>query len=159
MFGRISTALVLLSLPAMADSGMFQQVRDKDPVTLVLPDGECDAKVVSRNLDRLTLKLKRKTGACGERDSLVVLSRMDVQDVVNNTRRTNRPGESRAGFCAAAAMALVGVPSALAIAEGARNAPVALLVLFGSGVGGALLCREGHTRYTVFTERIVPAQP
>lgn len=134
MFGRISTALVLLSMPSVADSGLFQQIRGKDRVTLVVPNGECDAKVVARNLDRLTLKLKRTTAACGERDSLVVLSRTDVQDVVNNTRRANRPGESRAGFCAAAAMALVGAPSALAIAEGAGNGPVALLVLFAAAL-------------------------
>ncbi|HYL75342.1 MAG TPA: hypothetical protein VEU96_14110 [Bryobacteraceae bacterium] len=159
MFFRISTALALLSMPMVADSGLFLQIRDKDTVTLVVPNGSCDAKVVSRSLDRLTLKLQRKTGPCGERDSLVSLSRMDVQDVAGNTRRGRHSGESRAGFCAAAATALVGAPSALAISEGAGNEPVALLVLLGSAVGGAILCRERHTRYTIFTERIVPSQP
>jgi len=158
MFCRISTALVLLSMQVVADSGLLRQIREKDRITVVLPGGACDAKVVNRTLDQLKLKLGRKAGACGERDSMVVLSRMDVQDVVNN-RRTNDLHESRAGFCAAAAMALVGAPSALAIAEGAGNGPVALLVLFGSGVGGAVLCRERHTRYTIFAERIAPAQP
>lgn len=160
MFDRISTALVLLTMPAMADSRLFREIQNKDTVTLVLPNSECDAKVVSRSLDQLTLRLKKKTTGCGERKSLVALSRFSVSDVVNNRRRIVRdPVQSRAAFCGLAAMTLVGAPGALAVGETTGSGPVALLVLFGSAVGGAVLCRERGTRYTVFTDQIVPAQP
>jgi hypothetical protein len=160
MFDKMSTVLVMLAIPALADSGLFHEIRRKDAITLVLPSGECDAKVVSRILDQLTLRLKRKTGACGERKSLITLSRIDVRNVVNNKLRTaHYPGESPGGFCAAIAMALVGAPASYAIGAKTRNGPLSLLVLFGSGVGGAALCRQRGTHYTVFTDRIVPAQP
>ena len=153
-------ALVLLAIPAMADSSQFREIRTKDTVTLVLPSSECDATVVSRNLNQLTLRLKKKTVGCGERQALVALSRVSVSDVVSNRRRTVRdPGQSRAAFCGIAALTLVGAPGALAVGEMTGSGPVALLVLFGSAVGGAALCRERGTRYTVFADQIAPAQP
>ena len=160
MFDRISIALVLLATPAMADSSLFREIRNRDSVTLVLPSSECDAQVVSRSLDHLTLELKKKTPGCGERKSLVALSRFSVTDVVDNRRRmVHDPGQSRAALCALAAMTLVGAPGALAIGETTGSDPAALLVLFGSAIGGAVLCRERGARYTVFADQIVPAQP
>lgn len=160
MSNRISIALVLFTLPVLADTGLFHNIRNKDSVTLVLASGECDARVVGRKLDQLTLRLTKKTRVCGEREALIVVARTDVQDVVNNRSRTvHALRESRAGFCAAAAMALVGAPGAYAIGESTGNGSAALLVLFGSGVGGAVLCRQRGSRYTVFADRITPLQP
>jgi hypothetical protein len=160
MFDRISMALALLAMPAMPDSRLFREIRSKDAVTLVLPNSECDAKVVSRSLDQLTLRLKKKTAGCGEREALVTLSRFSVSDVLHNGRRmVHDPGQSRAAFCGMAAMTLVGAPGALAIGETTGSGPVALLVLFGSAVGGAVLCRDRGTRYTVFADEIVPVKP
>ena len=153
-------ALVFLAMPVLADSRLFPEIRNKDTVTLVLPNGECDAKVVSRSLDRLTLRLKNKTTGCGKREAFVTLSRFSVSDVVDNRRRIVRdPGQSRAAFCALAALTLVGAPSALAIGETTGSDPAALLVLFGSAIGGAVLCRERGARYTIFTDQIIFAQP
>lgn len=154
-------ALVFLAMPALADSRLFREIRTKDAaVTLVLPNSECDAKVVRRRLDQLTLKLKKKTIGCGERNALVALSRFSVSDVVDNRRRiVQDPGQSRAAFCALAALTLVGAPAGLAVGETTGSGPVALLVLFGSAVGGAVLCRGKGTRYTVFADQIIPAQP
>jgi hypothetical protein len=160
MFYRISMALVFLAIPALADSRLFREIRNKDTVTLVLPNGECDAKIVSRSLDQLTLRLKSKTAGCGAREALVTLSRFSVSDVVDNRRRIVRdPGQSRAAFCALAALTLVGEPSALAIGETTGSDPAALLVFFGSAIGGAVLCHERGARYTVFADQIMSAQP
>jgi hypothetical protein len=160
MFDRISMALVLLAMPAIADSRLFREIRSKDTITLVLPNSECDARVVNRSLDQLTLRLKKKTAGCGEREALVTLSRFSVSDVVDNRRRIVRyPGQSRAAFCGIAALTLVGAPSALAIGETTGSDPAALLVLFGSAIGGAVLCRERGARYTVFADQIISAQP
>ncbi len=153
-------ALVLLAMPAVADSRLFREIRSKDTVTLVLPSSECDARVVSRSLDQLTLRLKKTTAGCGERDALMALSRFSVSDVVNNRRRiVHNPGQSRAAFCGIAAFTLIGAPGALAVGETTGSDPVALLVLFGSAIGGAVLCRERGTRYTVFADEIVATQP
>jgi hypothetical protein len=160
MFNRISMALWLVAMPAMADSRLLREIRTKDTVTLVLPDGECDAKVVTRSLEQLTLRLKKKTAGCGEREALVTLSRFSVTDVVENRRRMERdPRQSRAAFCSIAAFSLVGAPGALAVGEATGSGPVALLVLFGSAIGGAVLCRERSTRYTVFSDQSIAAQP
>ena len=153
-------ALVLLAMPAIADSRLFREIRSKDTVTLVLPNSECDARVVSRGLDQLTLRLKKKTAGCGERNALIALSRFSVSDVVNNRRRVvHDPGQSRAALCGIAAFTLIGAPGALAVGETTGSSPVALLVLVGSAVGGAVLCREKGTRYTVFADQIGAAQP
>lgn len=152
-------ALMLLAMPAVADSRLFREIRTKDTLTLVLPSSECDARVVSRSLDQLTLRLTKKTAGCGERNSLVALSRCSVSDVVDNRRRiVHVPGQSRAAFCALAAVTLVGAPGGLAVGETTGSDPAALLVLFGSAIGGAVLCRERGTRYTVFSDQIIPAQ-
>jgi len=157
MFTKFPIALIILAIPAMADSGLFHKIANKDTVTLVLPNGECDAKVLSRRLDQLTLRLKTTTDACGAGKSRMVLLRTDVQDVVNNTRGFAR--EPRVASCAAAAVALLGAPAALAIGAKTGNDPAALLVLLGSGLGGAVLCRQRGSSYTVFTDRIALAEP
>jgi hypothetical protein len=160
MFNRVLIALVVFGVPAVADSRLFHQIRKKDAVTLVVPKGECGARVVSRSLDQLTLRLNATTDACGASRLAIVLLRADVQDVVDNRRESGHdPRRSRPGACAAAAMGLVGAPGALAVGAATESGPVALLVLFGSGVAGAALCRERGARYTVFSERITPAQP
>lgn len=160
MLNRVFVAAAILAGPAMADSGLFRQIRTKDHVTLVVPKGECDARVVSRSLDQLTLRLNATTGACGESRMPIVLMRADVRDVVDNRRESahgsRRP---RAGTCALAAMGVVGAPAASAVGAATESGPVALFVLFGSGVAGAALCRERGSRYTVFTERITAARP
>ena len=160
MFNRVFVAAAILAVPAMADSGLFHQIRTKEAVTLVVPKGECDARVVSRSLDQITLRLNATTGACGESRMPIVLMRADVRDVVDNRRESGHGvHRSRAGACAAAAMGVVGAPAAYAIGAATESGPAALFVLFGSGVAGAALCRERGPRYTVFTERITPAQP
>jgi hypothetical protein len=160
MLDRISMALVFLAMPALADSRLFREIRNKDTVTLVLPNGECDAKVVSRNLNELTLRLKKKTAGCGEHNAIIALSRFSVSDVVDNRRRIlHGPSQSWAAFCTTAAITLVGAPSALAIGETTGSDPAALLILFGSAIGGAVLCRERGARYTVFINDIISAQP
>ena len=152
--------LLLLAIPALADSGLFPYIRNKDTVTLVLPGGECGARVVSRKLDQLTLRLKKKTSACGERGSLVTLSRVDVRDVVNNRPRVVRDsGDSPTALCAIGAMSFLGAPAAYAIGEKTGSDAAALAVFLGSGFAGALLCRDRGARYTVFTDRIAPTQP
>jgi hypothetical protein len=157
---RAWTVLLLCAIPALADSGLFPYILNKDTVTLVLPVGECNAKVVSRNLNGLTLRLKKKTAACGERGSLVTVSRADVRDVVNNRPRVERiPPDSPAAVCAIGAMSFLGAPAALAIGEGAGSDVGALAALVGTGVAGALLCHDRSARYTVFTGRIAPALP
>ena len=160
MLNRVFIALTILAIPVFADSGLFHQIRKKDAVTLVLPNGECDARVVRRTLDQLTLRLKTTTGACGESRVPIVVLRGDVQDVVDNRRDSGHdPRWPRPGFCAAAAMALVGAPGAYAVGAATGSGPATLLVLFGSGVAGAALCRERGSHYTVFTGRITTVQP
>ena len=160
MLNRAFIVVVILAVPGMADSGLFHQIRTKDAVTLVVPKGECDARVVSRSLDQLTLRLRATTGACGESKMPIVLVRSDVQDVVDNRRESaHGPHRSRSGACAAAAMGLVGAPAAYAVGAATGSGPATLLVLFGSGVAGAALCRERGSHYTVFTGRITAARP
>ena len=160
MLNRALIALAVLGVPAVADSRLFHQIRKRDAVTLVVPKGECGARVVNRSLDQLTLRLNATTDACGANRLSIVLLRADVQDVVDNRREFGHgPRGSRAGACAAAAMGLVGAPGAYAIGAATESGPAALLVLFGSGVAGAALCRERGPHYTVFTERISPARP
>jgi hypothetical protein len=62
----------------------FLPIRNKDTITLVLPNSECQTKVAGRNLDQLTLRLESKPSVCGAPKSLVVLSNPDVREVVNN---------------------------------------------------------------------------
>jgi len=156
-------ATLLLIVPAFADSELFQHLRTRRTVELVLPGGECRAKVVNRTLDRLTLRLSRKSGACGPPGSLVTVSEADVRRVVDN--RPRRPSRSRdpelppAAFCAIGAMSLVGAPSAFAIGEGLNNDPLALAVFAGTGIAGALICHDWNPRYTIFAERITPVSP
>jgi len=160
MLNRLIIALTILAVPAVADSRLFHEIRKRDAVTLVLPNGECDARVVGRSLDQLSLQLNATTGTCGESTVRIVLQRADVQDVVDNRRDLGHgPRGPRPGSCAAAAMALVGAPGASAIGAATGSGPATLLVLFGSGVAGAALCRERGSHYTVFTGRITPVQP
>src|SRR5207302_9712731 len=121
MFQRIPAALLVLTIPAWADSDLFERIQVKDSVTLVLPAGECKARVQSRRLDQLTVKLKEKNNVCGQKGSLVDLSRPDVHDVVDH-RRVHLSNRGRGdlpagGECAIAAMALVGAPGAYAVGE------------------------------------------
>ena len=155
MFMKFSIALLAASIPALADVGLFEQIGNKSSVTLVLPAGECSAKVVGRKLDELTLVLDSKTNPCGPPKALVTLIRSDVRDVVRKHRPLRDP---LPGICAWAGIAFVGAPAALAIAEKTGNAVAATVVLFGSGVGGALLCRDRGRRYTILAERVGPVQ-
>ena len=156
MSKRVFAALLMLTTPLVADSGGFYQIRNKDSITLVLPNGECHAKVVSRILDQLTLKLESKASVCGEPKSLMVLSRLDIMDVVNNRRRDR---EWLAPVCGVAALIFVGAPAGAAVAEETGSRVATSLVVAGSILGGAFLCGKHGSHYTVLAERVVPAQP
>ncbi len=155
MFTRFSIALLAASMPALADAGLFDQIRDKNTVTLVLPAGECRAKVVARRLDQLTLAIESKTSPCGAPRSLVTLMRSHVRDV---SRKHRPPRNPLPGICAFAGIAFVGAPAAVAIGEKTGNGEAAVAVLLGSGVGGALLCRDRGSGYTILAERVTPVR-
>lgn len=154
MGNRLLLSLVLATTPGAAHPRLFYKIHDKEAITLVLPTGHCNAKVVSRETDELTVRLKRTTNACGERTSLVRLSRSDIRDVMDD-RHSPEPDS---GQCALIGMAAAGTTAGRAVGE-LTGSNLALLSIIGAGgVAGALLCRESH-RITVFTDRIVPAQP
>src|SRR5712692_2417996 len=115
MYRRISTMLVLFAIRAAADPRLFHEIRNKDALALVSPNGECDAKVVGRQLDRLTVRLKKTTPACGLRNSLVSQSRTDVEDVVDAKRAiVHGRGGSTVVTCAKLGL-VVGAAAGLAI--------------------------------------------
>ena len=78
---------------------MFDQIHEKDAVTVVLPDGPCDAKVVRREPGQLTIRLTSTTRTCGKRKSLFTVSRSDVQDIVDRHSVVPRPDTSDSGQC------------------------------------------------------------
>ena len=78
---------------------MFDQIHEKNAVTLVLSDGPFDAKVVRREPEHLTVRLKNTTRTCGQRKSLVAVSRSDVQDIVDRHSVVPRPDTSDSGQC------------------------------------------------------------
>jgi hypothetical protein len=159
MYSRVLTALIVFGIPAWADPGLFDKIHKKDVIPLVLPNGHCDARVVSREPNQLTVRLKGTTDACGERKSLAQLSRSDVQDVVDERRSTAyAPGESPVAHCVILVTTGAASTAGLAVGEATGSNLALLSVVAGSGIAAALLCRQGP-RYTVFTDRIVPAQP
>lgn len=153
MFARFSIVLLVACLPVLADVGMFDQIRDKNTVTLVLPAGECRAKVVARKLDQLTLAIESKSSPCGEPKSLVTVLRSDVHDVSRQHRPRRDP---LPGICAFVGIAFVGAPGAVAIEEKTGNGEAAVVALLGSAVAGALLCRDRGSGYTILAERVTP---
>ncbi len=157
-------ALMLLSTHAMADSRLFDKVHKNDTITMVLPNGECDAKVVKRELDELTVRLKETTQTCGPRDSLVTVSRIDVQDVVDERpyRHHPGPGLSPAGVCTVTVAVAVMATAGQYVGETAGDGP-GLAVTGGGVVAGAALCHSLFSphgpRYSVFTVHITLVQP
>ncbi len=154
MAHKLFLSLALCASPALADPALFVYLHPKQAVRLVLPDGTCDAKVVHREPDQLTARLKKATRLCGTQGALVIVVRNDVRDVVD--RRPPRPEPNR---CALLGMALVGLPAARYLGSDAVSSQTgALAVLAASGIAAGLLCRDHTPRYVVLTDRITPAQ-
>jgi hypothetical protein len=154
MAGRLLLILVLLTRPGAADPHLFDKIRDKQIITLALPNGHCDAKVVRRDLDELTVRLKKTTNACGERKSLVRVSRGDVWDVVDD----RASHQAFSAHCAALVWTALVSTAGVAVGEATGSNLAGWSILGISGVAGALLCRDRHS-VIVFTDRMAPAQP
>jgi len=154
MGGRLLLILMLLTIPGAADPGLFYRIHPNDAITLVLPNGHCEAKVVTRDLDELTVRLNRTTNVCGDRKSLVRLSRSDIWDVMDD-RRSPDPDSAH---CVIMAMVVAASTAGFAVGEVTGSNLASLSIVGVSGIAGALLCRERH-RIAVFADRIVPAKP
>jgi hypothetical protein len=156
MGSKILFGVILLTTPAVADPRLFDKIQDREAITLVLPNGPCDAKVVRREPEELTVRLKSTTSVCGKRRSLVMVSRSDIQDVVERRRAERAPDPQ----CALIGMTAAATTAGRAVGELTGNYPAMLAIIAGGGIAGALVCREGrHTPYVVYTDRLVPAQP
>jgi hypothetical protein len=154
MGARLLFILALVTTPGAADPRLFDKIHSKDTITLALPNGHCDAKVVKHELDELTVRLKRTTTACGERKLLARLSRSAVWDVVDD-RQSHEPFSAH---CAALVMTAVWSTAGLAVGEVTGSNLAGGSILGAGAVAGALLCRERHP-VIVFTDRIAPTQP
>lgn len=159
MGGKVLLMVVAATILAWADPGLFDQIHVKDAVTVVLPDGPCDAKVVRREPGQLTVRLTSTTSTCGKRKSLVTVSRSDVQDVVDRHSIKSGPDTSDSDQCSAKLM-LGALLAGQGVMEAARSYRAGLLAMVGGGIAAAIYCHEpGRPRYGIFTGRIVPAQP
>ena len=156
---RIFAAMVLFVIPIEAEPGLFYRIRNKDTVALVLPGGECEAKVVRRELDQLTLRLKKTTGACGAEKALVRLSFQDVEDVSDNRRPTSSSWVWPK-VCSAAGLVL-GAYAGGAVVVKLKIESLAPVLPFmaAGGIGGALLCRDRGSGYSVFSRRVLVVVP
>ena len=100
--GNKLVIMLLLTVPAVADPAWFDKIHQKDLIAIVTPDGYCEAKVVSRGPDQITVRLKSTTSVCGARKSLVQVARRDVQDVVDDAVESTERGHVRGGeMCSA----------------------------------------------------------
>jgi len=159
MHARLLCALLLFTISAAADPGLFDTIHPKQTIVLVLPDGTCDAKVVENKVDHLTARLKNTTGPCGKRNTFVRVLRSDVHDVFDRqlTPHPDAPGAVR---CALIGMTIAATTGGLYVGERFETQAGALAVMAAGGVAGALLCRIPHgPRYRVVADRIIPAQP
>src|SRR5262249_2521391 len=129
---KSSMLMLVVAIPLSAQSNLFDHLRTKDKITLVVPAGTCDGKVTLRKLDQITVQLTQEGTPCGQRGSRVDVSREDVQDVIDRRRASRHPDEHGASTkCAAIAMAIIGFPSATAVEEKTGSGPLALLTLLG----------------------------
>ncbi len=150
--------------PAPPDPALIQEIHDKQVIRLVLPNGQCDAKIESRDSDQLILTLKKTTSVCGKRNSSIRLLRADIEDVEDNRPRRQRPGPgmSKAGFCTVAIATVVAASAGQYVGETVGDWQ-GLAVIAGGAVAGAVLCHgvfhHRDARYSVFARRIIPAQP
>jgi len=159
MGSRLLLMLVLLTIPAAADPGLFNQIQVKQAVTLVLPDGPCDAKVIRREPGQLTVSLKVTTRTCGKRKSLITVSRSDVQEIVDRHAIVPKPDTSDSGQCLGKLM-LGPLLAGRGVMEATQSEPPGLLVMVVGGIAVAVYCHEPRRpRYGIFTDRIAPAQP
>jgi len=163
MCHRALVAIVLLVTPAMADPRYFDDIRAKQVIMVLLPDAQCEAKVVSRDGDQLTLSLKKTTRSCGERNFKVILSRADVEDVMDERppgRRSDR-SPSQAGLCTVAGTVLVGISAGQYVGETTTGNGPGLAVIAAGGVASAALCYgvffPRGPRYSVSTSHLTPA--
>ena len=149
----IAVVLVTFALPAWADPALFEKIHKRNVIEIVLPGGECEARVVRRALDELTVKLKSSTSACGSANALMTLSRSNLRDVVDDRGAMGYgPRRSGAGQCAAIGSALI-VPAGIAVGILTRSPWASLGIFTGGGVATGILCNKA-TRYTVFVEQI-----
>src|SRR5262245_2827964 len=132
-------ALLIATVPSWADSRGFHEIRKGDRIALVLPGGECDARVVGRQLDSVTVRLNKSTSVCGPRKSLIQVFDGDVRDLVAWKASSSRTFDR--GTCGKIA-AGVGVPTALDVGIRARSGLAGGAVIAASIAGGALLCRD-----------------
>jgi hypothetical protein len=161
MRGRALLGIVLVVVPAVADPRQFDAIRINQAITIALPDAQCDAKVVSRDPDQLTVALKKTTQACGERKSLVTVWRTDVENVIDERppgRRLVEDGNSRAAACTIAGSVLVATSAGQYVGETTKgNAPMLLVIARGAAVSAArcygVFFPRGP-RYSVFTSRV-----
>ena len=155
MCSKVAILLLLFAVSAVADSGLFPYIHIKDSIRLVLPNAECETKVVGRGMDRLTLRLKGNTATCGRHGSEVELSRADVRDV--SRKRHRREGDP--AVCAGLAFAFVGAPVGQYFGEKYESNAATLGAAVGSVLAGAPLCRDRSGRYTVTADRIHSGRP
>ena len=161
---RLLTAVMAVAVPACADPRQFAGIHQRQVVRIVLPNAQCDAKVVSRTPDQLTLALRKTTSACGKRNALVSVSRTDVENVIDEKpSRQERRDElqtgipSAAGVCTIIGATLVAGTAGLAVGELKGDGP-AIAVTAGGAAISAVICygflSRSRPRYSVFTSRI-----
>jgi hypothetical protein len=156
---RLRFVLVLLTIPAAADLKLLEKIHEKVAVMLVLSDGPCDAKVVRREPEQLTVRLTSTTSTCGKRKSLVTVSRSDIHDVVDRRSVAPRQDTFESGRCVGL-VSLGAVTGGQALVEATRSYRPALFLLVAGGIASAVLCHEPRRpRYAAYTDRIVPVQP
>ena len=159
MGSRLFLILVVITSSAAGDPGLLDQIHKKEAVTLVLPDGPCDAKVIRREPGQLTVSLRVTTRTCGKRKSLFTVSRSDVQDIVDRRSIVPRPDTSGSGQCLGKLM-LGPLLAGRGVMEATQSEPPGLLVMVVGGIVVAAYCHEPRRpRYGIFTDRIVPVQP
>ena len=132
---RLTLLIALSGIPALADPIYFLTIRRHQTVRVILRSGYCDARVEQREADRLSLKLKQTSIACGVQGTSVLLARRDVYGIAQG---------------------------AGAAAESTQNDSLGLAIL-GAGLGAFLawdiVSHRGQPLYDVFAQRMEPSQP
>jgi len=158
MTAKVIWIFALMALSVSAAPRRPHRVRPKDHVTLALPTGQCQAQIVADTTDDITLRLKKKTAACGNHGAIVRLARADIRRVTDG-REESRQRDSVVGGCAAVAF-LPTLGAALTVGEkhDAAVVPVLLGIPLAAELACAALMAHG-SRYTIFAERITPVSP
>lgn len=159
MRSALLIAIYLLAVPATANPQLLANIRPNETVTIALPRAECDAKVVRRDADQLTLLLKRTT-PCGARKSLVTLARADVDNVIDERPRGSRtdPLQTGAGRCTVLGWVVVMASAGQLIGE-TKGEAAGWAVIAGGAVTSAVVCHAifpRGPRYSVFASKVTP---